>query len=58
MYLLLSKGNENAGARHMEDHPVVKQTAITTEDVLWTLGIGSLIISLSPVIAFYMLMVA
>jgi hypothetical protein len=42
----------------MEDHPVVKRTAITTEDVLWTLGIGSLIISLSPVIAFYMLMVA
>jgi hypothetical protein len=42
----------------MEDHPVAKQTVITAEDVLWTLGIGSLIISLSPVIAFYMLMVA
>jgi hypothetical protein len=42
----------------MEDHPAVKQTTVTTEDVLWTLGIGSLIISLSPVIAFYMLMVA
>jgi hypothetical protein len=42
----------------MEDHPVAKPTAITTADVLWTLGIGSVIISLSPVIVFYMLMVA
>jgi hypothetical protein len=42
----------------MEDHPVAKQKFFTTEDVLWTLGIWSVIISLSPVIAFYMLMVA
>jgi hypothetical protein len=46
------------GRVNMEDHPVAKQTILTTEDVLWTLGIGSMIISLSPVIAFYMLMVA
>ena len=30
----------------------------TTEDILWALGIWSAIICLSPVIAFYMLMVA
>ena len=30
----------------------------TTEDILWTLGIWSVIICLSPVIVFYMLMVA
>jgi hypothetical protein len=30
----------------------------TTEDVLWALGIWSVIICLSPVIVFYMLMVA
>jgi hypothetical protein len=42
----------------MEDHPVAKQKIFTVEDVLWTLGIWSVIISLSPVIAFYMLMVA
>jgi hypothetical protein len=42
----------------MEDHPVAKQKFFTAEDVLWTLGIWSVIISLSPVIAFYMLMVA
>jgi len=30
----------------------------TTEDILWALGIWSVIICLSPVIIFYMLMVA
>ena len=30
----------------------------TTEDILWTLGIWSVILGLSPVIMFYMLMVA
>jgi hypothetical protein len=42
----------------MEEHPVAKQKLFTTEDVLWTLGIWSVTISLSPVVAFYMLMVA
>jgi hypothetical protein len=30
----------------------------TTEDILWALGVWSVILSLSPVIIFYMLMVA
>ena len=30
----------------------------TTEDIVWALGIWSVILSLSPVIVFYMLMVA
>ena len=30
----------------------------TAEDILWALGIWSVILSLSPVIVFYMLMVA
>jgi hypothetical protein len=30
----------------------------TTADILWALGIWSVILSLSPVIVFYMLMVA
>ena len=42
----------------MEVDPVAKRKIFTTEDVLWTLGIWSVIISLSPAIAFYMLMVA
>ena len=32
--------------------------SFTTEDILWTMGIWSVIICLSPVIVFYMLMVA
>ena len=34
------------------------QQGFTIQDILWALGIWSVIISLSPVIAFYMLMVA
>lgn len=34
------------------------QQGFTTEDILWAVGIWSAIICLSPVILFYMLMVA
>jgi len=35
-----------------------RDQGFTTEDILWALGIWSVIICLSPVILFYMLMVA
>ena len=35
-----------------------EQQGFTTEDILWALGIWSVILSLSPVVVFYMLMVA
>ena len=35
-----------------------EQRGFTTEDILWALGIWSVILSLSPVVIFYMLMVA
>jgi hypothetical protein len=35
-----------------------QQVGFTTEDILWALGIWSVILCLSPVILFYMLMVA
>jgi hypothetical protein len=35
-----------------------EQQGFTTEDILWALGIWSVIICLSPMIVFYMLMVA
>jgi hypothetical protein len=34
------------------------QQGFTTEDILWAAGIWSVILTLSPVIVFYMLMVA
>ena len=36
----------------------VANPGFTTEDILWALGIWSVIICLAPVIVFYMLMVA
>ena len=33
------------------------ERGFTTEDILWAVGIWTVILSLSPVIVFYMLMV-
>ncbi len=38
--------------------PSIEERGFTTADILWALGIWSVIVSLSPVIVFYMLMVA
>jgi hypothetical protein len=35
-----------------------EQQGFSTEDILWAAGIWSVILTLSPVIVFYMLMVA
>jgi hypothetical protein len=35
-----------------------EQRAFTTQDILWAVGIWSAIIFLSPMIVFYMMMVA
>jgi hypothetical protein len=38
--------------------PRVEAAGFTTEDILWSIGIWSVILTMSPVIVFYMLMVA
>ena len=38
--------------------PSLEERGFSTADILWALGIWSVIICLSPVIVFYMLMVA
>ncbi|TPQ39520.1 hypothetical protein C2U70_06975 [Bradyrhizobium guangdongense] len=38
--------------------PAADQRGFTTEDILWAVGIWSVILTLSPVIMFYVLMVA
>jgi hypothetical protein len=49
----------NAGAFvNTQDNPVPEQQGFTTEDILWAVGIWSVILCLSPVIVFYVLMVA
>ena len=43
---------------YKEFDPVSDHQRFTTEDILWALGIWSVILTLSPVIILYMLMVA
>ena len=40
-----------------EEELAVEQRGFSTEDIIWALGIWSVILCLSPVIVFYMLMV-
>jgi hypothetical protein len=50
---------KNAGAFvETETKAVPEQQGFTTEDILWAVGIWSVILTLSPVVVFYMLMVA
>ena len=46
--------NQNDTAAHYD----AGQQNFTTGDILWAVGIWSVILTLSPVIVFYMLMVA
>ena len=41
-----------------QNNPFAEQQGFSTEDVLWALGIWSVILSLAPVVVFYVLMVA
>lgn len=41
-----------------QEHLASEQRGFSTEDILWAIGIWSVILTLSPVIIFYMLMVA
>ena len=42
----------------IENNPYAEQQGFSTEDIIWAIGIWSVIFSLSPVVVFYMLMVA
>jgi len=42
----------------MASHFDAGQQSFTTGDIVWAVGIWSVILTLSPVIVFYMLMVA
>ena len=46
--------NQNDAASHYG----AGQQGFSTEDIIWAVGIWSVILTLSPVIIFYMLMVA
>jgi hypothetical protein len=40
------------------NNTIPEQQGFATEDILWAVGIWSVILTLSPVVVFYMLMVA
>lgn len=42
---------------HFENNRLVDQ-GFSTEDIVWAVGIWSVILTLSPVVVFYVLMVA
>jgi hypothetical protein len=46
--------NQNDAASHYD----AGQQGFSTEDIIWAVGIWSVILTLSPLIVFYMLMVA
>ena len=43
---------------HFESNNTIPQQGFSTEDILWAVGIWSVILTASPVVVFYMLMVA
>jgi len=43
---------------HFENNTTPEQQGFTTEDIVWAVGVWSVILTLSPVVVFYMLMVA
>jgi hypothetical protein len=40
-----------------QDNQFLEEPAFRTEDILWALGVWTVILALSPVIVFYLLMV-
>jgi hypothetical protein len=51
---------ERGGVVSSQDNqynPFFEEPAFRTEDILWAVGVWSVILALSPVIVFYLLMV-
>jgi len=51
------KGKKRGGVVSIQNHSFPEQQGFSTEDILWAVGIWSVILSLSPVVVFYVLMV-
>jgi hypothetical protein len=48
---------KRGGVVSSQDNHYFEEPAFTREDILWALGVWSVILALSPVIVFYLLMV-
>ena len=49
---------KRGGVVSSQDNQFFDEPVFSTEDILWALGIWSVMLALSPAIAFYLLMVA
>jgi hypothetical protein len=58
VYQAPRKNKKRGDVVSTQDNPFPEQQGFTTEDILWSIGIWSVILGLSPVIVFYVLMVA
>jgi hypothetical protein len=54
---LFAQSRNAGGAVNNQNATFADDKGFTTEDILWAVGIWSVILGLSPVIVFYMLMV-
>jgi hypothetical protein len=48
---------ERGGVVSSQDNQFFEEPVFSTADILWALGVWSVILALSPVIVFYLLMV-
>ena len=55
---LHNKNKKRGGVVEIDNNHLAEQQGFCTEDIIWALGVWSVILSLSPVVVFYMLMVA
>jgi hypothetical protein len=54
----LHKKQQTRGVMNTHSSAIPQPQGFSTQDVLWALGVWSVILTLSPVIMFYVLMVA
>lgn len=58
VYKNFPQEQKRGGVVNTQDNPFPEEQGFTTEDILWAIGIWSVILTLSPVVIFYVLMVA
>ena len=51
------KNKKRGGVVNIQNNQFPEQQGFSRQDILWALGIWSVILSLSPVVVFYVLMV-
>jgi hypothetical protein len=54
---LSPKSKKRGGVVKLENNQLPEQGGFSMQDILWAVGIWSVILSLSPVVLFYVLMV-